>query len=156
MTAAGLGIAGLLVIVFSTVTTTFLDAESAGISAESLTGRFSEKQMAGAAAVLGTILAILFVMDDITNLYFIGSVFAPMAAVMIVNFFVLHRDSSKKAFDAANFIVWLLGFVLYRILMRIDIPVGNTLPDMLATGVVALVVGRLQLQAQTKTASSSQ
>ncbi len=40
--------------------------------------------------------------------------------------------------------------------MRIDIPVGNTLPDMLATGVVALVVGRLQLQAQTKTASSSQ
>ena len=75
---------------------------------------------------------------------------------MIVNFFVLHRDSSKKAFDAANFIVWLLGFVLYRILMRIDIPVGNTLPDMLATGVIALVVGRLQLQAQTKTTSSSQ
>ena len=157
MTAAGLGIAGLLVIVFSTVTTTFLDAESAGISAESLTGRFSEKQMAGAAAILGTILAILFVMDDITNfLYFIGSVFAPMAAVMIVNFFALHRDSSKKAFDATNFIVWLLGFVLYRILMRIDIPVGNTLPDMLATGVIALVVGRLQLQAQTKTTSSSQ
>ncbi len=84
------------------MTTTFLDAESAGISAESLTGRFSEKQMAGAAAILGTILAILFVMDDITNfLYFIGSVFAPMAAVMIVNFFVLHRDSSKKAFDAS-------------------------------------------------------
>lgn len=36
MVKAGLGIAGLLIIVFSTVTTTFLDAWSAGISSESL------------------------------------------------------------------------------------------------------------------------
>ena len=36
MVKAGLGIAGLLIIVFSTVTTTFLDAYSAGISAESV------------------------------------------------------------------------------------------------------------------------
>ncbi|MGN1022867.1 MAG: putative hydroxymethylpyrimidine transporter CytX [Lachnospiraceae bacterium] len=144
MTAAGLGIAGLLVIVFSTVTTTFLDAESAGISAESLTGRFTGKQMAAAAAILGTILSLLFVMDDITNfLYFIGSVFAPMAAVMIVNFFVLHRDSEEQAWDVPNLIVWLAGFVLYRILMRIDIPVGNTLPDMLATGVIAFIAGKV-------------
>lgn len=35
MVKAGLGIAGLLIIVFSTVTTTFLDAYSAGISSES-------------------------------------------------------------------------------------------------------------------------
>ncbi len=32
---AGLGVVGLLIVVFSTVTTTFLDAWSAGISAES-------------------------------------------------------------------------------------------------------------------------
>ena len=36
MLKAGLGIAGLLIIVFSTVTTTFLDAYSAGISNESI------------------------------------------------------------------------------------------------------------------------
>ena len=36
MVKAGLGIAGLLIIVFSTVTTTFLDAYSAGISSESV------------------------------------------------------------------------------------------------------------------------
>ena len=35
MVRAGLGLAGLLIVVFSTVTTTFLDAYSAGISAES-------------------------------------------------------------------------------------------------------------------------
>ena len=36
MVKAGLGISGLLIIVFSTVTTTFLDAYSAGISSESI------------------------------------------------------------------------------------------------------------------------
>ena len=36
MVKAGLGIAGLLIIVFSTVTTTFLDAYSAGISSEKI------------------------------------------------------------------------------------------------------------------------
>ena len=36
MVKAGLGIAALVILVLSTVTTTFLDAWSAGISAESL------------------------------------------------------------------------------------------------------------------------
>lgn len=36
MVKAGLGIAGLLIIIFSTVTTTFLDAYSAGVSSESI------------------------------------------------------------------------------------------------------------------------
>ena len=39
---AGLSIAGLLIIVFSTVTTTFLDAYSAGISSESISAKSKE------------------------------------------------------------------------------------------------------------------
>lgn len=143
MVAAGLGAAGLLIIVFSTVTTTFLDAMSAGISGESVFPKLTGKQMALAATVLGTVLAILFNMDDITNfLYFIGSIFAPMTAVMIVNFFILRKDSEDRKFDWVSLLVWLVGFVLYRILMRIDTPVGNTLPDMLVTGLIAWIAGR--------------
>ena len=40
MVKAGFGIVGLLIIVFSTVTTTFLDAYSAGASAVSIPKRF--------------------------------------------------------------------------------------------------------------------
>ena len=40
MVKAGFGIVGLLIIVFSTVTTTFLDAYSAGISNESIFPQF--------------------------------------------------------------------------------------------------------------------
>ena len=44
MLQAGLGVAALVILVLSTVTTTFLDAWSAGISAESLSKKFSGKR----------------------------------------------------------------------------------------------------------------
>ena len=65
MVKAGLGIAALVILVFSTVTTTFLDAWSAGISAESLSAKLNGKKTAIAVTVIGTAAAILFPMDDI-------------------------------------------------------------------------------------------
>ena len=64
---AGLSIAGLLIIVFSTVTTTFLDAYSAGISSESVLAKLKGNHAAIAVTIIGTIAAILFPMDDITE-----------------------------------------------------------------------------------------
>ena len=144
MVKAGLGIAGLLIIVFSTVTTTFLDAYSAGISGQSIFAKIKGKWIAVAAAVIGTLGAVIFPMDDITNfLYLIGSVFAPMIAVQIADYFILRRDSSDKNFNAVNCVVWVIGFVLYRLLMRVDIPVGNTLPDMAATIVICIAANKI-------------
>lgn len=143
MVRAGLGLAGLLIVVFSTVTTTFLDAYSAGISAESLTSRISGKTMGIVVAVIGTVGAMLFPMDDITNfLYFIGSVFAPMIAIMIADFLV-KADDSDRDFQWVNLLVWLLGFCLYRYLMTVDFVLGNTFPDILITMIVALIARKL-------------
>lgn len=144
MVKAGLGIAGLLIVVFSTVTTTFLDAYSAGISGESILSKLKGKWVAVAAAVIGTVGAVLFNMDDITDfLYLIGSVFAPMIAVQIADHFILKKDSSDKSFDIISCIVWVIGFILYRFLMTKDIPVGNTLPDMAATIVICVIAKKL-------------
>ncbi len=144
MLKAGLGVAGLLIIVFSTVTTTFLDAFSAGISGESLTKKLSGKSMAIAATVVGIAGAVFYPMDDITGfLYLIGSVFAPMAAVMIGTWFVLKTDSSQKSFDPVNLVIWLVGFVLYRYLMQWDLPIGYTFPDILFTTVLTVIAGKI-------------
>lgn len=142
MVKAGLGIAGLLIIVFSTVTTTFLDAYSAGISSESVFSKINGKYAAIAVTIIGTIAAIVYPMDNITDfLYLIGSVFAPMIAIQIADFFLLKRaDSLGEAVDITNAVIWVIGFVLYRILMRIDIPVGNTLPDMVVTILICMIV----------------
>lgn len=144
MLKAGLGIAGLLIIVFSTVTTTFLDAYSAGISSETVVNKWNGKHVAIVVTVLGTIAAIVYPMDNITDfLYLIGSVFAPMIAIQIADFFLLKLDKSNQAVHVPNMIIWAIGFIAYRILMNIDMPVGNTLPDMVITIILCLIVGKL-------------
>lgn len=144
MVKAGLGVAALVILILSTVTTTFLDAWSAGISSESLSKRLSGKWVAVVVTVIGTAAAILFPMDDITDfLYLIGSVFAPMIAVQLADNFILKRSSFGLAFDWVNLAVWLAGFALYRWLMTVDIPVGSTLPDMLLTMAVCAAVRKL-------------
>lgn len=147
MVKAGLGIAGLIIVVFSTVTTTFLDAFSAGVSSVSVYGKINEKHGAVVATVIGTVGACLINMDDITNfLYLIGSVFAPMIAVLIADYFILGHDSSSREFDTGRFVIWIIGFVAYRLLMQVNTPVGNTLPDMVFTMIIAVVYGKVTMR----------
>ena len=144
MVKAGLGIAGLLIIVFSTVTTTFLDAYSAGISSESLSKKINGKWVAVIVTAVGTVGAIFMPLTDITDfLYFIGSVFAPMIAIQITDFFILKNNSETKVFSLRNLIIWLIGFVIYRLLMRVDIIIGNTLPDMIITAVICVITDKI-------------
>ena len=144
MVKAGLGIVGLLIVVFSTVTTTFLDAYSAGISSETILSKLNGKYVTIAVTVIGTVAAILFPVDDITDfMYLIGSVFAPMIAIQIADYFILKADKSSKKVDMINAVIWVIGFVLYRYLMTVDIPVGNTLPDMAVTIVIAVIIGKI-------------
>ena len=144
MVKAGLGIAALAILILSTVTTTFLDAWSAGISAESLSKKFSGKRIAALTAVLGTAAAILWPMDDITGfLYLIGSVFAPMIAIQIADFFILHRNRFQEGFDLRNLIIWVIGFALYRWLMGVDFILGCTLADMLLTVLLCVVTEKI-------------
>ena len=151
MVKAGLGIAALVILVFSTVTTTFLDAWSAGISAESLSGKINGKKTAIAVTVIGVAGAIIFPMDDITNfLYLIGSVFAPMIAVQIADHFLLKRDRFAVAADSRNLVIWLVGFIAYRLLMSVDTPVGYTLPDMLLTVLLCVIVEKVRPTAQNR------
>ena len=118
MLKAGLGIAGLLIIVFSTVTTTYLDAYSAGVSSETIFSKINGKYMAIAVTIVGTLAAIIYPMDDITDfLYLIGSVFAPMIALQIADFFIIKNNSEDKNVEVTNIIIWVIGFILYRYLM---------------------------------------
>ena len=153
MLRTGMGVAGLVIVVFSTVTTTFLDANSAGVSSEAIGAPFGlavpGKIVAIVAAVLGTVGAIVFPMDDITDfLYLIGSVFAPMIAVMIAGHFVLKTDCSNASFNWVNLVIWLIGFVLYRIFMGIDTPLGYTLPCMVIVALLTIIAGVVQKRLQ--------
>lgn len=141
---AGLGIMGLFIVVLSTVTTTFLDVYSAGVSTESIFANISSKRIAVAVTIIGTLGAIILPMDDITGfLYLIGSVFAPMIAIQISDFFILKIRYDEKCFSVINIIIWIIGFIIYRILIKMDTPIGSTVPSMIITIGISIIVNKI-------------
>ena len=141
---AGFGIMGLLIVVLSTVTTTFLDVYSAGVSTESIFSKVEAKWVAMAVTIIGTLGAVILPMDDITGfLYLIGSVFAPMIAIQIVDFFVLKISHDEKKFSVQNIIIWGIGFIIYRVLMKVDTPIGSTIPSMLITIFISIIINKV-------------
>lgn len=141
---AGFGIMGLLIVVLSTVTTTFLDVYSAGVSTESIFSKVEAKWVAIAVTIIGTLGAVTLPMDDITGfLYLIGSVFAPMIAIQIVDFFILKISHDEKKFSVQNIIIWVIGFIIYRILIKVDTPIGSTIPSMLITIFISVIINKV-------------
>lgn len=142
---AGFGICGLIILILSTVTTTFLDAFSAGISSQTVLPKVKGKYIAIIVTVIGIICAILLPMDNITGfLYFIGSVFAPMIAVILADYFVLKTDNSEKKISISKIIIWFVGFILYRILMNYDLILGSTIPSILFTFALCIIVEKIR------------
>ncbi len=144
MTSAGLGIAALIIIVLSTVTTTFLDVYSAGVSSESISKKFKEKPVAIAVCIIGTLLAIFTPITEFENfLYLIGSVFAPMIAILITDSFILKKDSSHNPINIMNLAMQICGFIIYRLFMQIDTIVGTTFPVMLITSLICILTNKI-------------
>ena len=145
MTAAGLGKIALVIIILSTVTTTFLDAWSAAISFKTIFEKAPEKITAIIVTVIGTLAAVLFPIDNITDfLYLIGSIFAPMIAILLADYFILKSDFSEKKLKVSRVIIWLIGFAIYRLLMQTDLITGCTIPDMVMTFALTAIVGLIE------------
>ncbi len=147
MTAAGLGKIALVIIILSTVTTTFLDAWSAAISFKTIFEKAPEKITAIIVTVIGTLAAVIFPMDNITDfLYLIGSIFAPMIAILLADYFILKSDFSEKKLNVSRAIIWLIGFAIYRLLMQTDLITGCTIPDMFITFLLTVIMGLIENQ----------
>ena len=143
MLNAGLGSIGLVIVIFSTVTTTFLDVYSAGVSCESISAKIKEKPAAIAVCFIGTALALFTPIAQFENfLYFIGSVFAPMTAILLTDYFLLKKDHTAKSFSIQNLAIWVVGFIIYRLFMSVDTPVGYTLPVMAITALLCILINK--------------
>ena len=141
MISVGLGTVGIVIVLLSTVTTTYLDVYSAGISFLSISKKFSDKIISIIVLVFGTLIAIFTPIEQYENfLYFIGSVFAPMIAIMIADYFILKKDHSAKAFNITNIFLWIIGFVIYRMFMSVNTIIGSTVPVIVAIIILCIIV----------------
>ncbi len=146
LVTAGLGVIALLIVLFSTVTTTFLDAWSGGVSIVNLNHKINEKAAGLAVCIIGTAMAVLIPTSQYENfLYLIGSVFAPLFAVLMTDYFLLGNRNAEdqRVFNVKNMVIWAVGFAFYRVMLNVDAVVGVTLPTMLFVAVVCLLVSKL-------------
>lgn len=147
MLAANLGIIALGIVVLSTITTTFLDVYSAGISFLNIIPKISEKKIGIVMAIIGTLAAIIFPMGNYEGfLYVIGSVFAPLFAILITDYFIIKKNTKVKPSLLINFgaiIVWIIGIVLYYNFIKLDLILGATMPVMVITGFIYSISWRV-------------
>ena len=138
---AGLGIPGIIIVVLSTVTTNFLAANSAGESSKAIYSKINPKIAGVVVSLLSAALAISGIMEHyISFLYLIASVFAPMAAVLLVSFYFSKERTESLGVWLWNIFAWLAGFIAYQVAERFDsVFLGPTLLAIIVSAAFASV-----------------
>lgn len=145
LAGANLGIAAMIIVILSTVTTTFLDVYSVGESMQSITQKFSGKTIAIIATIVGTMVAIFTPIEKYENfLYLIGSVFVPMITILITDYFILKNHDNTKEYNVVNSVLWLVGFIIYRLFLNIDTVLGSTIPVILIVSILCILTNKVK------------
>ena len=142
---SGLGLAALFIVLMSTVTTTYLDVYSAGESFLNITKKFSKDSIIIVVTIIGTILAIFTPINQYQNfLIIIGSVFAPMIAILITDFFILKKRKIRETIDLTILPIFIIGVVLYNQMISIETFIGSSVPVIIIIGLLTFVVRKIQ------------
>jgi len=139
-----LGLAALLIVVLSTVTTTFLDVYSSVMSTLNLSSGLSRRGLIILFSALGILLAIFFPMENYINfLYMIGSMFAPAFSVILTDYYLYRKDRSMNLFNIPGLLAMVAGIATYYSVLPLDLVLGSTIPCMLVTFMVYVITRKV-------------
>jgi len=131
----------LLIVILATVTTTFLDVYSAVMSTVNLAPGASKKLLIVLYTAAGALLALFFPMEQYESfLYLIGSLFAPAFSVILFDYFIYKKDWSEKRFNTVGIMAAMAGTIAYNIISVYDLALGSSLPSIIFTVVVYMVM----------------
>ncbi|WP_461865963.1 putative hydroxymethylpyrimidine transporter CytX [Thermococcus sp.] len=161
----GLGIPAMLVIIFSTVTTTFLDVYSAAITYKNISPKADARKQVLLIGMLGTALALVFPVDRYEGfLLLIGGAFVSLAAIMLTDYFIVKKTYDPEelldeggrfaGYNTKALIVWFIGFLFYMLLaveglFGIHIPflsalgakLGSSIPTFILVSILYYILG---------------
>ena len=109
------------VLVLRELDQSFADTYSTVVSIQNVIPRLDRRALALLLGPVATVLALVLQIKDYQNfLYLIGSVFVPMFAVFVVDYFVLGRGRRWDVSTAAParwslLVPWFGGFVVYQL-----------------------------------------
>jgi len=160
----GWAIPALIIVLFSTFTTTFLDIYSTAISGLNIAPTLGERKGVIIGGILGTATALIFptILDYEQFLLFIGAMFCPLFGIVLVDYFFLRRGSIDvkslytmegqyrfwKGVNPRAFLAWAMGFAVYlgfspmlmeKVLgIKTAFPwdMGSSLPSMVVAGLI--------------------
>jgi putative hydroxymethylpyrimidine transporter CytX len=100
----------------------FADIYSAAVSTQNVASDLSQRVLAAVVGVIGFVLALAFTAERYEQfLFLIGSVFVPLAAVFVADYFVRcgGRYGERVVFGAdgvrwLSFVPWAVGFVVFQ------------------------------------------
>jgi nucleobase:cation symporter-1, NCS1 family len=153
MVGMGLVLPAVIIVLFSTFTTTFLDIYSTAVSSLNIWPKLGERRGSILCGILGTALALVFPATAYEAfLLFIGSVFCPLFGVVLADYFVLRKgkyfekDSRgldlywyAAGFNPWAFVAWAGGFGIYHLLQRAT-SLGSSIPSLVIAGLIYLVL----------------
>jgi putative hydroxymethylpyrimidine transporter CytX len=162
MVKLGWAVPALLIVFFSTFTTTFLDIYSTAISGLTIAPKLGERRGVMLGGLMGTAAALFFptLIDYEHFLLFIGAMFCPLFGIVLVDYFVVRKGVLEpddlysaggrywfwRGINPVALFSWVIGFVLYlgfspmlmekviRIQASFPWPLGSSLPSMLGAG----------------------
>jgi len=148
MLAAHLGLTALAILGLSTVTTTFLDVYSAGISLINIFPRLNDRVAAVGFTIVGTAVALVFPVERYVDfLHVLGSVFAPLIAILLCDYFLLRCDCRHKPVDAVATASLVIGVACYYWFKSFTLPIGTTLTTILFTAVLHCLLRKAMTKA---------
>lgn len=151
----------LVIVLLSTITTTFLDIYSNAISTQSIFPKLNERVVILACGLLGTLLAIFFPAAEYQDfLLLIGAMFCPLFGVVLADYFILKKMQYvagelfggalyqyTRGFHVPAFVAWGCGIALYRFAVHAGWTCGASLPSMVGAGLLYLVLKQMFKQA---------
>jgi NCS1 family nucleobase:cation symporter-1 len=144
LAGAGMGIP-LLLILLDESENAFADIHSAAVSSGILV-KAKVEHIALVIGVICTLIACFAPLAQYQNfLLLIGSVFAPLFGVVLVDHFILRRRSATVAnasFRWMTLLAWLGGISTYHLLANMYPDIGATLPALIVAGVLQLILGK--------------
>ena len=144
LAGAGLGIP-LLLILLDESENAFADIHSAAVSGGVL-WRLKVEHLALAIGVICTLIACFAPLAQYQNfLLLIGSVFAPLFGVVLVDHFLVRKRSAQVTtalFYWPALLAWAGGVSTYHLLANVYPDVGATLPALVLAGVLQWAFGR--------------
>ncbi len=147
----GMAVPALVMVVFSTITSDFPDVYSATCSVLNISRRISANVVMWIAGALSILVALVFPMEQYENfLFLIGAMFVPLFGVVLTDYFFIRKGKLQteeiykeggaywyfKGFNPTAIISWAAGFIVFEFVVRMNYPLGGSLPSIGVAGIL--------------------